>query len=120
MIAYRSLGGADASTLKEYAMELEQVLEHIAEAVIVKDLNAVVMYWNREAASLYGFSAAEAVGKPLRELHAAELSDADYAKLLERVRAGAQTLGTAERRRKTERSYELRSRRRRFSARSAT
>jgi diguanylate cyclase (GGDEF)-like protein/PAS domain S-box-containing protein len=100
MIAYRSLGGADASTLKEYAMELEQVLEHIAEAVIVKDLNAVVMYWNREAASLYGFSAAEAVGKPLRELHAAELSDADYAKLLERVRAGAQTSGTAERRKK--------------------
>jgi diguanylate cyclase (GGDEF)-like protein/PAS domain S-box-containing protein len=101
MIAYRALGGADAATLKEYALELEQVLEHIAEAVIVKDLNAVVMYWNREAASLYGFSAAEAVGKPLRELHAAELSDADYARLLERVRAGTQTSATAERRKKS-------------------
>jgi diguanylate cyclase (GGDEF)-like protein/PAS domain S-box-containing protein len=100
MIAYRALGGADAATLKEYALELEQVLEHIAEAVIVKDLDAVVMYWNREAASLYGFSAAEAVGKPLRELHAAELSDADYAKLLERVRSGTQTSSTAERRKK--------------------
>jgi diguanylate cyclase (GGDEF)-like protein/PAS domain S-box-containing protein len=100
MIAFRALGGADAATLKEYALELEQVLEHIAEAVIVKDLNAVVMFWNREAASLYGFSAAEAVGKPLRELHAAELSDADYAKLLERIRAGVQTSSTAERRKK--------------------
>ena len=34
-----------------------------------------VTYWNREAASLYGFSAQEAVGKPLRSLHAADLSD---------------------------------------------
>jgi PAS domain-containing protein len=51
MIAFRALGGADAATLKEYALELEQVLEQIAEAVIVKDLNAVVMFWNREAAS---------------------------------------------------------------------
>jgi len=100
MIAYRALGDADASTFKSYALELEQVLEHIAEAVIVKDLNAVVMYWNREAASLYGFSAAEAVGRPLRELHAAELSDADYAKLLERVRSGSQASSTAERRKK--------------------
>lgn len=31
--------------------ELEQVLEQSGEAVIVKDLNAVVTYWNREAAS---------------------------------------------------------------------
>ena len=62
MIALRALDGADAETLKEYALELEQVLEHIADAVIVKDLDAVVMYWNQEAAALYGFEAAEAVG----------------------------------------------------------
>jgi PAS domain S-box-containing protein len=70
------------------ARELAQVLEHSGEAVIVKDLNAVVTYWNREAASLYGFSAEEAIGHPLRKLHAAELSEADYASLLARVRAG--------------------------------
>ena len=34
---------------------LEQVLEHTGEAVVVKDLNAVVTYWNREATVLYGF-----------------------------------------------------------------
>ena len=48
------------------AHELAQVLEQSDEAVIVKDLNAVVTYWNREATSLYGFSAEEAIGKPLR------------------------------------------------------
>ncbi len=82
------------------ARDLAQVLEQSAEAVIVKDLNAVVTYWNREAASLYGFSAEEAIGQPLRKLHAAELSEADYASLLARVRAGCPTSSTTERRKK--------------------
>ena len=82
------------------ARELEQVLEQTGEAVIVKDLNAVVTYWNREAASLYGFSAQEAVGQPLRKLHAADLSDADYARILDRIRSGKSTTANTERRRK--------------------
>jgi PAS domain S-box-containing protein/diguanylate cyclase (GGDEF)-like protein len=77
------------------------VLEQSGDAVIVKDLNAVVTYWNREAASLYGFSAEEAIGQPLRKLHAAELSEADYQRLLERVRAGRPTSSTTERRKKS-------------------
>jgi PAS domain S-box-containing protein len=61
----------------------------------------VVTYWNREAASLYGFfSAEEAIGQPLRKLHAADLSEADYAGLLERIRAGRPTSSTTERRKK--------------------
>jgi len=55
------------------ARDLAQVLAQSGEAVIVKDLNGVVTYWNREAASLYGFSPEEAIGQPLRKLHAAEL-----------------------------------------------
>ncbi|HXA35841.1 MAG TPA: diguanylate cyclase [Steroidobacteraceae bacterium] len=78
-----------------------QVLEHTDDAVIVKDLNAVVTYWNREACSLYGFTAQEAVGQPLRKLHAADLSDADYARILARVRAGIPTSATTERRKKS-------------------
>jgi diguanylate cyclase (GGDEF)-like protein/PAS domain S-box-containing protein len=81
--------------------ELEQVLEQTGEAVIVKDLNAVVTYWNREAASLYGYSAREAVGQPLRKLHAADLSDADYAKIIERIRAGKPSSASTERRKKS-------------------
>jgi PAS domain S-box-containing protein len=84
-----------------HAHELEQVLEQTGEAVIVKDLNAVVTYWNREAASLYGFSAQEAVGQSLRKLHAADLSDADYARILDRIRAGIPTSKSTERRKKS-------------------
>jgi diguanylate cyclase (GGDEF)-like protein/PAS domain S-box-containing protein len=83
------------------ARELEQVLDQIGEAVIVKDLNAVVTYWNREAASLYGFSPQEAVGQSLRNLHAADLSQAEYQKLLERVRSGSSSSGVANRRKKS-------------------
>ena len=84
-----------------YALELEQVLEQTGEAVIVKDLNAVVTFWNREAASMYGFSAQEAVGQPLRKLHCADFSDADYALLLDRVRAGRPTSSSSDRRKKS-------------------
>jgi diguanylate cyclase (GGDEF)-like protein/PAS domain S-box-containing protein len=83
------------------ARDLAQVLEQSGEAVIVKDLNAVVTYWNRETAALYGFSAEEAIGQPLRKLHAAELSETDYARLLERVRAGRPTSSTTNRRKKS-------------------
>jgi len=81
--------------------DLEQVLEQTGEAVIVKDLNAVVTFWNREAVFMYGFSAEEAVGQPLRKLHCADLSDADYSRILERVRAGRPTSTSTERRKKS-------------------
>ncbi len=92
--------GTEHDRSERRACDLAQVLEQSGEAVIVKDLNAVVTYWNREAASLYGFSAKEAIGQPLRKLHAAELSEAGYACLLERVRAGRPTSSTTERRKK--------------------
>jgi diguanylate cyclase (GGDEF)-like protein/PAS domain S-box-containing protein len=82
------------------ALDLKQVLEQTGEAVIVKDLNAIVTFWNREAASLYGFSAEEAVGQPMRKLHCADLSEADYARILERVRVGIPTSTSTERRKK--------------------
>src|ERR1700736_3285897 len=92
--------GTENERSEASARDLAQALEQSGEAVIVKDLNAVVTYWNREAAALYGFSAEEAIGQPLCELHAAELSEADYACLLERVRAGRPTASTTERRKK--------------------
>ncbi len=92
---------AENGQWEAHARELEQVLEQTGEAVIVKDLNAVVTYWNREATSLYGFSVQEAVGQPLRKLHAADLSDADYARILDRIRAGIPTSKSTERRKKS-------------------
>ena len=90
--------GAEHGLPEAHAHQLEQVLERTGEAVIIKDLNAIVTYWNREAEALYGFSAQEAVGQSLRQLHAAHLSAAQYAAILERIRAGVPTSSTADRR----------------------
>src|ERR1700692_2613400 len=84
-----------------HAHDLEQVLEQTGEAVIVKDMNAVVTFWNREAAPMYGSSAAEAVAQPMRVLHCADLSEADYGRILARVRAGVPTAFVTERRKKS-------------------
>jgi PAS domain S-box-containing protein/diguanylate cyclase (GGDEF)-like protein len=100
VVQSHNVHGVEKERSEASARELAQVLEQSGEAVIVKDLNAVVTYWNREAASLYGFSAKEAIGQPLRKLHAAELSEADYMSLLGRVRAGRPTSTITERRKK--------------------
>lgn len=86
--------------LDDRALLFEQVLEQCGEAVIVKDLDAVVTYWNREATALYGFSAGEAVGQSLRHLHAADLAESEYARVLKRIRSGKSTSATTERRRR--------------------
>jgi diguanylate cyclase (GGDEF)-like protein/PAS domain S-box-containing protein len=92
---------AENGQVAQHVHDLEQVLEQTGEAVIVKDMNAVVTFWNREAATMYGFSAAEAIGQPMRVLHCAELSEAEYGRILARIRAGVPTTSSNERRKKS-------------------
>jgi diguanylate cyclase (GGDEF)-like protein/PAS domain S-box-containing protein len=92
---------AESAESESRLRQLEQVIELSDESVVVKDLDGIVTLWNRAATALYGFSAAEAIGRPLRELHAADLSDAQYAALLSRIRAGKPTASTEERRTKS-------------------
>ena len=43
----------------------ESILEQIADAVIYADDTGTIMRWNRAAAALFGYSAAEALGQNL-------------------------------------------------------
>ncbi len=45
-----------------------QLLEQISDAVISTDLDFVVRSWNHGAVTIYGYSAAEAIGQPLARL----------------------------------------------------
>lgn len=47
------------------APALEVALDAVAEAVIITDRTGAVRYWNAAATALYGFAAAEAVGRRL-------------------------------------------------------
>ena len=79
---------------------LAQALDHCSDAILIKDLEAVVMHWNKEAERLYGFSAEEAVGRSVRELHASDLSDEGWRDVLARVCSGIASTRRAVRRRK--------------------
>ncbi|MEA2191093.1 MAG: two-component system, sensor histidine kinase and response regulator [Solirubrobacteraceae bacterium] len=46
----------------------EHRFDDCAEALIGTDLTGVVAYWNGEAERLYGWSAAEAIGRPIEQL----------------------------------------------------
>src|SRR5215813_2263264 len=43
----------------------ESILEHIADAVIYADRSGTIRRWNHAAAALFGYSAAEALGRNL-------------------------------------------------------
>src|SRR5258707_10490002 len=43
----------------------DEILEHIADAVIYADDTGTIRRWNHAAADLFGYSAAEAVGSKL-------------------------------------------------------
>jgi diguanylate cyclase (GGDEF)-like protein/PAS domain S-box-containing protein len=80
---------------------LAQVIEASDDAIVVKDLDGVVTLWNAAAATLYGYAASEAVGQTLDQLHAGDLSPAQYEAVRARIRAGRPTTGVVERRRKS-------------------
>lgn len=95
--AARALSDVDQSLR---ALQLEKTLENSGESVVIKDLNAVVTFWNHQATTLYGYTADEAIGHSLRELHAADLSDEAYARVLARIRSGEPSTATTDRKKK--------------------
>lgn len=51
------------------------LLDQVASAVIVTDLDGVCTFWNSHAEVMYGWSAAEAIGRPIYELTVIEEED---------------------------------------------
>jgi PAS domain S-box-containing protein len=53
---------------EEQLREQAALLDHATDAIIVQDLDGVVLYWNMGAERMYGWLAAETRGKNVREL----------------------------------------------------
>ena len=77
-------GSRAASQLKFQA----GLLEAVEQSVIATDLHGAVVYWNRFAESVYGWSSAEALGRQLGELLVPEASEADSQDIMGRLRRG--------------------------------
>lgn len=65
-----------------------RLLDSLEQAVIATNLAGAVIYWNRFAESLYGWSAEEVAGRNIMELTPADISKAQGAEILSLLRAG--------------------------------
>jgi PAS domain S-box-containing protein len=67
--------------------QLASIVESSGDAIVSKDLNGIVVSWNRAAEALFGYIADEVVGKPITILFPAELLDEER-KILASIRRG--------------------------------
>jgi PAS domain S-box-containing protein len=66
---------------------LAAIVESSQDAIISKDLNSIINSWNTGAERIFGFKAAEVVGKPVTILIPPDLQS-EEAQILERIRRG--------------------------------
>src|SRR5579872_4283900 len=80
---------SERKSTEQDAALFRAVVESSHDAIISKDLEGVILSWNAGAERLYGYTAAEAIGKPMSMLVPPGFDD-DLPELLRRVRAGEQ------------------------------
>ena len=82
-------GAAVASTMDHQAEDtrLAAIVEASDDAIIAKDLNSVILSWNRTAERLFGYPAAEVLGQPITIIFPPDRIE-EEAVFLARVRRG--------------------------------
>ena len=77
----------EKKTAEEARFRLAAIVESSEDAIVSGTLDGIIVSWNAGARRIYGYTEAEAVGKPIDILLPPELSD-EEAKVLEILRAG--------------------------------
>lgn len=70
-----------------------RLLDAVGQAVIATDLNGTITYWNNAAERIYGWSAAEVIGRNVLDVTPAETVHAEAASMMERLRRGERWSG---------------------------
>ena len=78
---------AGAHSEDDAARRLAAIVESSDDAIIAKDLEGTILSWNGGAERIYGYAAAEAVGRSI-ELIVPPLFVDELARILERIKAG--------------------------------
>jgi PAS domain S-box-containing protein len=79
--AYQTLLSLDAT------QRIASIVEYSDDAIVSKDLNGVITSWNKGAERIFGYTAEEAVGKPVTILIPPDRRDEEPA-ILQRIRRG--------------------------------
>ena len=79
--------GGKRLTVDHTAQHYAAIVESSDDAILSKDLNGVIMSWNRGAQRLFGYAAEEAVGKPVLMLIPVDRQD-EEPMILARIRQG--------------------------------
>jgi len=72
---------------EENAQRLASVIESSDDAIISKDLEGIILSWNKGAEHLFGYKAEEAIGKPITILFPSDRMDEEPS-ILEKLRRG--------------------------------
>jgi PAS domain S-box-containing protein len=67
--------------------QLASIVESSGDAIVSKDLNGIIVSWNKAAESLFGYAAEDVIGKSINILIPEGLED-EEPKILERIRRG--------------------------------
>jgi PAS domain S-box-containing protein len=76
-----------ASSLSGQIKWLASIVEFGNDAIISKDLDGIITSWNKGAERLFGYSAEEAIGRPVTILIPSETKEEEYA-ILRNIRRG--------------------------------
>lgn len=77
----------DLSALRRAARHFAALVESSDDAIVSKDLNGIVLTWNRSAERIFGYSATEMVGQSIRRLIPADRQQEED-EVLARIRRG--------------------------------
>jgi two-component system, chemotaxis family, CheB/CheR fusion protein len=77
----------DRKRAEYYAQRLAAVVEFSDDAIVSKDLDGVIISWNRGAERLFGYPAEETIGRPITMLIPHERLDEEH-EILGRIRRG--------------------------------
>jgi PAS domain S-box-containing protein len=72
---------------EQVAQQLASIVEFSDDAIVSKDINGIIVSWNRGAQRLFGYSADDVVGKPITILIPAERQE-EGPQILARIRRG--------------------------------
>ena len=82
-----SLGSVEGSLLDGAEQILWSIVEDSDDAIITKSLEGIISSWNKSAERIFGYTAKEAIGKPVTILIPPEQQDEELA-ILDRIRRG--------------------------------